>query len=203
MRSKITSCVVISIVFTIAFSMSVFAQNTSVLDTLHNVNASGCAGCHVPHNAISSPSAPLWSQTITTQTFTTYDSTAPTTYQGGTNTIVGATRLCLSCHDGATTIVATSAVMTGENVVGTDLTTDHPVGFTYDSSLAAADAELVDPSADGDTDADTVGGAAPYLELFGSRLECATCHDAHEYVNGNFLRIANGNSDLCLKCHQK
>jgi predicted CxxxxCH...CXXCH cytochrome family protein len=36
----------------------------------------------------------------------------------------------------------------------------------------------------------------------GNRLACVVCHDQHDNTNGSFLRIANGNDELCVDCHR-
>ena len=80
--------------------------------------------------------------------------------------------------------------------MGTDLSDDHPISFTYDAALATADGELATPS----------GGTVGTLPLFGAssdQMECATCHDVHDDTNGNFLLMDNTASALCLTCHNK
>ena len=59
-----------------------------------------CGYCHAPHSGIDTGSAPLWNQTLTTQTYTPYTST---TYNqtGNPKPLLGSdSNLCLSCHDG-------------------------------------------------------------------------------------------------------
>ena len=41
------------------------------------------------------------------------------------------------------------------------------------------------------------------VPLFGGKVQCATCHDAHDNTASPFLVKANTNSDLCLTCHDK
>jgi hypothetical protein len=105
-------------------------------------------------------------------------------------------------NTGSTTIGSIS----GAADLGTDLSEDHPISITYNSALAGIDGELVDPSADGDIDADTVGAAAPYVPLYGGVLQCASCHDVHATgtVAGTpLLRVDDAGSLICLKCHIK
>ena len=87
--------------------------------------------------------------------------------------------------------------MTGDAMVGTNLADDHPISFTYDATLATADGELTSPESASWVD------AAHELPLYGSQMQCASCHDVHDDANGAFLRVDNTASALCLKCHQK
>jgi hypothetical protein len=87
-----------------------------------------------------------------------------------------------------------------------NLSNDHPISFTYDSTLAATPGiALNDPGVNG-------ANIAP-LKLFtyGARvnvLECSTCHDPHEEGSTAdntypFLRMSNFGSEMCLACHAK
>ena len=174
-------------------------------------NAGGeiCQPCHTPHNAPEAASGPLWNHDITASTFTLY--TSPTgTLDATLGQPAGASALCLSCHDGSVALDSFGGntgtnFITGSALLGIDLSDDHPVSFTYDAALAGTDGQLVNPAADGDTDADTVGAAVPYLPLFAGSLECASCHDVHNNGGGTtfLLRMDNTTSALCLKCHVK
>lgn len=110
--------------------------------------------------------------------------------------------------------------------LGTNLTNDHPISFTYDDALANADGELYLPSAP-----QIYTPALGYLPnvdeiipLQDGRVECTSCHDPHVYdssgVNNKFLRkelnkfqalnttptkgtFNAGNDILCLGCHDK
>lgn len=134
------------------------------------------------------------------------------------------TNLCLSCHDGTTAVNALyNASNLSGNVnpsvagntpadgklgatwasnLGTDLTNDHPVNFTYDNALFAADGDLHDPQ-------DTAGTGLGGPKLYNGTVQCASCHDPHiDYSGANsaqtpFLRVAITGSTLCLKCHNK
>jgi predicted CXXCH cytochrome family protein len=114
----------------------------------------------------------------------------------------GISKLCLSCHDGTVAIDAYGGSsgttnMTGAAKIGTDLRNDHPVSFTYNAALATADGGLVTPNSASKVD------AAGIVPLFSSKLECASCHDAHDNTYGSFLRMNNAGSALCLTCHNK
>jgi predicted CXXCH cytochrome family protein len=106
-----------------------------------------------------------------------------------------------------------SAAGTGSNNVmtgglpflGTDLRNDHPVAIIYETARAATPSEFVTQALSGVKI--QVGANAP-LPLFGTstanaRVECASCHNAHNNALGNFLRKANTGSAICLSCHIK
>ena len=83
---------------------------------------------------------------------------------------------------------------------GADLSNDHPVGFLYNSTV---DTELTPQTWASNSlvrlypNGDAGGGVSV------GRLECATCHNAHDNQYYNFLRIANTNAALCTFCHNK
>ena len=178
-------------------------------NTKHNLSVSGpgifrsasetriCVFCHTPHNA--SPLTPLWNKAIEPQTYSVYTSPTLRTPQPLPQP-TGATKLCLSCHDGT---IALGTVVSGVNLglnsaltaaspayFGLDLSTHHPVSFSYSSSLPFP--ELVDP-----------GSLPPAIRLAGGDIvHCNTCHDPHDDSNGMFLAMDNRFSALCLACHQ-
>ena len=91
-------------------------------------------------------------------------------------------------------------------LVGTDLSNDHPISFTYDNALFVADPELFDP-VNLASKTTALGGTINDDMLFGGKLECGSCHDVHNgpdaVTNGKLLRISNTSSGLCLTCHNK
>jgi len=97
-------------------------------------------------------------------------------------------------------------VMTGGlPFLGTDLRNDHPVAIIYETARVATPSEFVTQAVSGAKI--SVGANAP-LPLFGTstanaRVECASCHNAHNNSLGNFLRKANTGSAICLSCHIK
>jgi predicted CXXCH cytochrome family protein len=118
----------------------------------------------------------------------------------------GASKLCLSCHDGT---VALGALLTrpqevpftggirfipdGPAKLGTDLSDDHPVSFVFDSALAASTPELLDPL-----------NLPPEVKLDKDHeLQCTACHDPHKDNYGQFLVMTNQYSGLCTSCHEK
>ena len=109
--------------------------------------------------------------------------------------------LCLSCHDGTTALGSllndpgdltdTTSKLLGPANLGTDLTNDHPVSFTFGAALIGADGELQAP-----TNAILFGAGA-------DQVECASCHNVHDNTFAPFLVTSNAASALCLDCHTK
>jgi len=186
-----------------------FGQNIAGSDhdfSGKNWNNTGeiCVVCHTPHNADASiADAPLWNHQMTSATYTLYSSG---TLDGSPSQPTGSSRLCLSCHDGTVAIdnfggkTNGNTFIGGGKLIGTDLTNDHPVSFTYDATLASADGGLFDPT----TTNSGLGGTINDDLLIAGQLQCASCHDVH---NGSglpeLLRINNNGSALCLTCHDK
>ncbi len=192
-----------------------------------------CVSCHTPHQATTAAAQdPLWNHTASTfgGTYGVYASTtlqaAPQDFGAGTIGSLNTSQLCLSCHDGTVSVLSmykqpnfggtpTAAALAGFSAagvmlntnsayVGTSLTDDHPVNFTFNAALATADGAIVTPAS-----ATCVTGAAPCnTPLFtggvsGSAVQCATCHNPHDPTNQPFLRVDNTGSALCLTCHIK
>ena len=155
-----------------------------------------CIFCHAPHNA-NVTAGTLWNHAATVATYTLY---ASPTLSAAVAQPGGVSKLCMSCHDGTVAIdsYATrtgTTFISGSAALGTDLTNDHPIAFTFDAALATADGGLVTPAS-----ASLVSTGVP---LFSGKLECATCHNVHDNALGHFLRVSNAGSGLCLKCHTK
>jgi predicted CXXCH cytochrome family protein len=201
---------------TALLAVPVVTQGASIVGSAHDLRSGGpsawkgtndqtCVYCHTPHNGLSTL-IPLWNHpTTATASFTLYPSGGTLNATPGQPT--GASRACLSCHDGtlAADSFGTSTgthPLTGPALLGTDLSNDHPISFTYDATLVTADTAsnggvvgLVSPSS-----ASLVVAGIP---LFSGKLECASCHNVHDPANGSFLRVNNAQSALCLKCHIK
>lgn len=189
--------------FAIVFIAAAQAVMAGISGTNHDLSGRGwgstqlCIFCHTPHNGQASASGPLWNHAPTAAAYTLYSSPTmnATVGQPGSQS-----KSCLSCHDGSVAVdsygtrVGTN-FMPAANLVGTDLSNDHPVGITYDAALATADGGLVTPAS-----ASLVVANVP---LFAAKMECATCHQVHDNALGNFLRTTNAASALCLKCHVK
>lgn len=165
-----------------------------------------CVFCHTPHHA--APSAPLWNHTLPSQTYAEYDSTVSVTMDMAVdvNAATGVSLMCLSCHDGtvamgsmlnfgnAGTLATTQLTNASAAFMGTDLTSEHPVGILYDT---AQDANF--------NAAGTQTSAILYSNDGGTTnyVECGSCHNPHEATLTNFQRVDNAGSVLCLDCHIK
>jgi len=166
-----------------------------------------------------------------------YTSSATLTYAKGTRSVLATdsiSLLCLSCHDGTlaqlgsrarnkagATDMGTIADHTvaanewgtvaggGTNKAnfGADLTSDHPIGFTYPST--DPEKRLFDRSVAltkmNTGSASDVTAKAIFFKAGGAdgQMECASCHMVHDDANKYFLRTTNANSQLCLACHDK
>lgn len=177
-----------------------------------------CVTCHTPHGSDTTVvEAPLWNHTVTTQVYTVYSSPSLNSAVGQPN---GTSKLCLSCHDGTVAIDSFGGVqgsgntefLIGPKAVGSDgLNNDHPISFTYDSSLASADNGLFDPAVRTVTigsGAKTRTGTIANVMLVAGRLQCNSCHDVHNnytyaQTGSRLLKITDAGSAICLACHNK
>ena len=204
-------------VLTIVLLAVPFVVWAAISGSAHDFSADGwnssgaiCRPCHTPHNAMTTvANSPLWNHTVTTATFTVYSGMGTMNATVGQPT--GVSKLCLSCHDGTVALnsfggATGSSYITGNDNMGTNLSNDHPISFTYNSTLATADGELHNP-------ATTNSGLGSTIEtdmLFGTAgsktMECASCHDVHNSKsagNPKLLMKSNTASALCLTCHNK
>ncbi len=186
-----------------------FGQNIAGSDhdfSNENWNNTGeiCIVCHTPHHAdVSVTDAPLWNHEVTSATFTVYSSSTLDATVGQPD---GASKLCLSCHDGTVAVdnfggkTNGTQFVSGNKLIGTDLSNDHPVSFVYDANLANTDDGLYDPT----TTNSGLGGTIDTDMLIGGKVQCASCHDVHNGSGVHDLLVkSNDGSALCLTCHQK
>jgi predicted CXXCH cytochrome family protein len=180
----------------------------TIAGSVHDLSGQGwgpagdqiCVFCHTPHNALAPQLVPLWNHAATTSVFMLYTSASLNAAPGQP---AGVSKACLSCHDGTVALDSYGAnagthFITGSPLLGTDLSNDHPVSFTYDAALVTADGGgLVTPESASWVDA---GQTAP---LYAAKLECGSCHNVHDPQFGDFLRKSNAASALCLTCHLK
>ncbi|MHB1687230.1 MAG: cytochrome c3 family protein [Ignavibacteriaceae bacterium] len=209
----------------VLFSAVSFAQ--TIVTSKHDLSITGdtaahstnesqvCIFCHTPHQKLIS-AKPLWNKNLSAvASYGVYSSSS----LNATLTDVGAggttSNLCLSCHDGTVAVNSldnmsstgtptmtgtglTANKISGNGLIGTSLTNDHPINFAYDAALATADGGLKTPVSVSYVD------AAHKIPLYGtSTLQCATCHNPHDKTNGSFLRLLNSGSALCITCHNK
>ncbi len=168
-------------------------------------NSQICLPCHAPHNNKNLVGQLLWNHDTTAASYTLYSNPASLDAVPGQPSATS--KFCLSCHDGTVALDAygshaSTTYISGNALLGTDLSNDHPISFIYDAALVSAD----QAKAGG-----VIGLKAPAvvtaagLPLFSGMMECATCHDVHN-KHGNtagLLNIANAGSALCLGCHIK
>ncbi len=208
---QLFSLVTIAVVF--VFMGTSFGQTpgTGITGSDHDFSSSGWSGgeicivCHTPHHADNTVSdAPLWNHEVTTATFTPYSSSTLNATVGQPD---GVSKLCLSCHDGTVAIdnfggtTNGSNMINGNELIGTDLSDDHPVSFTYDATLASADGGVYDPT----TANSGLGSTIDSDMLTDNKLQCSSCHDVHNGPGAadKLLVMSNANSALCLTCHNK
>ncbi|MBU0718626.1 MAG: cytochrome c3 family protein [Planctomycetes bacterium] len=183
----------------------------SVVNSKHDLSVRGpgpiraveetrvCIFCHAPHDA--APQTPLWNRENPRTYYRIYESS---TTDARIDQPTGSSKMCLSCHDGSMAlgnvlsrpathpIVLTARTMPpGRGDLTIDLSDDHPIGFRYDRALSNADSqvrpvELVTQDLP----------LGPHAEV-----HCATCHDPHDNELGDFLRITDQQSAICITCH--
>jgi predicted CXXCH cytochrome family protein len=160
-----------------------------------------CLVCHTPHNGQTSV-VPLWNRETTTTAFTLYSSP---TFDASVGQPSGASKACLSCHDGTVALDSFggnsgTTYLTGGTLLSDDLSNDHPISFVFDNILAGSDGGLHNP----ETTASGLIGTIQQDLLFDNRMECASCHDVHNsYSQPGLLVKSNAGSALCLTCHNK
>ncbi len=135
----------------------------------------GCQMCHLPNGGQGNKGGEA--------SFEVY---APGSDLSSSDVLGMVTRLCLSCHDG---LGASDDVQFGTNVAG-----NHPVSVEYDSSSSH---DLRSP------ESVEASGLRLYRDGTSVRIECASCHNPHDNSQGDFLRISNQGSAMCLTCHDR
>ena len=173
------------------------SSRASIQGSPHDLSAvaggAACSFCHTPHGAL--PGTPLWSRKLSTAVYKIYESSS---LEARVGQPTGASKLCLSCHDGTVALTETITGVSGSTYIspgsanlGTDLSDDHPISFVYSSGLSAQDPQLRPPF-----------GLPEALELDRSgELQCTTCHDPHDNRYGDFLVMSNERSQMCTSCH--
>lgn len=163
-----------------------------------------CSYCHAPHAGTGK--GPLWSQQLSTQTYTPYTSS---TYveKGNTQPFVGGpSSLCLSCHDGTvapgTTQPYGKITMTGTmnsaDVFGTNLSNSHPFSLVLPLKDSIV---LVSTLVSKHLTSDPTGA----VRLIRGNIECTSCHNPHvqakDTISLNFLVRDSSSGQMCLACH--
>ena len=203
------------------------AQHGGVAATLHNLSVSGpgevravseteiCKFCHIPHSAV--VPTPLWSQKLSRARYQIPRVRDEGGRRASGHQPDGASRLCLSCHDGTVALgdiggeprpialAGAQRLRPGRRgFLGTDLSGSHPISFVV--------SETARDVADGQRDIGTAPLAAMNREQ-GVRLDkhgkmqCTTCHDPHSdryYQEGRVPRfwVRPTEEEVCLSCHE-
>ncbi len=194
-------------------SFVTIVKTQPVADSSHNLtiilegSGQSCEYCHLSHNP-KSEEPPRWNHTPSQVTsYSIYSNETldaiPQDLGNISTAEMNISQICLSCHDGTIAIesrhnfLGGTTFVTGDALIGVDLTNDHPVNFIYDTGLAAIDKDLVSPASINSVDEE---GQIP---LFAGKLQCSSCHDVHDNTNPPFLVKNNAGSALCLSCHKK
>ena len=198
-----------------------------------------CIFCHTPHNANIAGQAPLWNRKFSSESFQRYSTSTlqirkitEAQYAAGAQPS-GSSKLCLSCHDGVSKLgdVYSGAPITMLNDVITGVASfnpntnkmksgHHPVSFVYNEAVRGSIQASRVPAT-----VFTLPGLTQVKLDKESRMQCTTCHDAHQNqsndtdcyggtCNGtNTRKIApfwvygvnnNGSADqqaVCITCH--
>ncbi len=195
----------------LALSWPLSSPADTILASKHDMSVAGpgpiqaatetevCIFCHTPHKAAGEK--PLWNHSLSSATYTPYNSS---TIKAAVGQPSGSSKLCLSCHDGTVALGMVNSragaiqmqrgvttMPAGASRLGTDLSDDHPISFTYDSALVAANGQLKDPA--------TL--TAKVRLDHNHQVQCTSCHDPHNNQYGKFLVQDNAASALCVSCH--
>ena len=152
MKKKLGLLTLLSLMSLAGFSQTIVGSAHDFSSQTWNTSVGGqiCIVCHTPHNANTSVlDAPLWNHATTASTFQVYTSSTLNATVGQPD---ASSKLCLSCHDGTVALENFGSMSTGThfisntNNIASNLTNDHPVSFTYDAALVAADPGLRNPT---------------------------------------------------------
>src|SRR5262245_38233258 len=175
--------------------------STNSWNTRHGV----CSPCHSAHNTDPAQLVPLWTHATTMASFTPYSSP---TLHAAVGQPDGASKACLSCHDGTVAVDQFGGITNGVpqyiapgdgGFIGTDLHVTHPVSFVYDTALATLAGQLNDPVTYKIGDPVPTAGTTPPVPaswagtgqtgerldqafLVDHKMQCVSCHDPHKQV---------------------
>ena len=192
---------------------------TATADSMGRV----CVYCHTPHHATKDDAGvdnyPLWNHNLVdVSTYTPYTWATPANTDSSMaiiNPLIGPSRLCMSCHDGAIAIDQHGEAMSqvGGTTIATrakltnDLSNTHPIGFDYNQAASVRNAKAGNGSA-------SAGGAA---EIVPSNYGFATAIDTSGTVQGTYNVVTRnngtnhklisdvlygGNMMTCATCHE-
>ncbi|MCK4659044.1 MAG: hypothetical protein KAV82_05930, partial [Phycisphaerae bacterium] len=195
----------------VGFATAVAPADESIVNSKHDLSARGpgpiravseneiCIFCHTPHNA--APQTPLWNRENPRVHYRIYESS---TTDARIDQPSGPSKMCLSCHDGSMAlgnvlsqpqthpiVMTARTIPPGATDLTNDLSDDHPIGFRYDRALTNRDRQIRPP--------ELVTRDMP-LGVH-SEVHCTTCHDPHNNELGDFLRVSDQMSAICVTCH--
>ncbi len=212
----------------VSISGSVLAGRPGrVADTVHNLSVSGpgrikavketriCIFCHAPHTK--SPAGQLWNRNLPMGPFLTIETGGGSAGPETSNQPNGASKMCLSCHDGTLALGAVLSSrkpieLTGTSTgtippgsrgfIGRDLRGMHPISIRVTPEVIARHAKsamglvpLKQMKSDPDVKLDR-----------SDRIQCTTCHDPHDDSNyassGIHFYTKKRFSDACVVCHR-
>ncbi|MEN8222263.1 MAG: cytochrome c3 family protein [Acidobacteriota bacterium] len=196
----------------ILLNCALLINGKSIVHSKHNLSLTGtgdintsetgnvCMFCHTSH-VPGGNKGPLWNREKSNIEYIVYGSSTLYSKPGQPD---GASKLCLSCHDGN---IAMGRILRGPKDIsvknteggriprnrrsnlGRDISDDHPVSF--DSTTAVAlNPELKHPGSGDHVSYDRSG-----------KIQCTSCHDPHEDVFPGFLVKNIINGELCKTCH--
>jgi predicted CXXCH cytochrome family protein len=176
------------------------APGGTIIGSKHDFSGGGrsggaegpCVYCHASHGTVGVLSSRPESPVIHRE----YESSTLSSRPGAPG---GASRACLSCHDGTVAIGATRGEKTrhaeqrigleNRSNLGTDLRSSHPI------SMRPSPSRGVHPPPP---------GSGVTLDR-GGNVQCTSCHDPHKQdgdpLLGMFLVEPAQQSQLCLSCH--
>jgi hypothetical protein len=211
----------------LASATLLLAQHGSVLNTVHNLSASGpgevraleedevCKFCHIPHSSVVPEQ--LWARRLSDARYQ-----VPEIRPGGSARISapqpdGSSRLCLSCHDGTVALGDIGgrprriAMMGGDHLssgrkgyIGTDLSGSHPISFVVPDQ----DPDVTGESGDMALRPLSAIRADPDVPIdTNGKMQCTTCHDPHtdRYYQKDVVPrfwVKPSVQEVCLTCHQ-
>jgi hypothetical protein len=245
MRKLLIVVLALTLVLSIAGIVYAGATAPGIKNTPHDVynmgtsggpTAEPCAMCHTPHSG--SGDYPIWNRMAPGVVYEMYQSPSFDMYEG--NQPQAPSSLCLVCHNGVfSSLVNYPGPGSIDNpdydfemndglwaMLGTSLTDDHPISFTYDpikdntqdfNDFPEAIPCPTTPDRMWIPDAQTGTIRYPLYGTNKDQFECATCHAVHDTINYSgkeftggksvgdqvyFLRNTNEVSTMCADCHR-